>query len=62
MISKAGSTVKGRIIASLKETVSIGIEKKFLSWKVKDAYIGLDVTGRIDAEVEINVVAGLRLV
>ena len=62
MISKAGSTVKGRIIASLKKTVSICIEKKFLSWKVKDAYIGLDVTGRIDAEVEINVVAGLRLV
>ena len=50
-------------MASLKETVSIGIEKKkFLSWKVKDAYIGLDVTGRIDADVEINVVAGLRLV
>lgn len=62
MISKAGSTVKGRISASLKVKVSIGIEKTFLSLKVKDAYVGLDVTGRINAEVEISVVAGLRLV
>ena len=62
MISKAGSTVKGSISASLKGTVSIGIEKSFLFWKVKDAYVGLGVTGRINAEIEINVVAGLRLV
>ena len=62
MISKAGSTVKGRIFASLRVTVSIGIEKTFLSLKVKDAYVGLDVTGKINAEVEINVVAELRLV
>ena len=62
MISKAGSTVKGRISSSLKVKVSIGIEKTFLSLKVKDAYVGLDVTGRINAEVEISVVAGLRLV
>lgn len=62
MISKAGSTVKGHIFASLKETVSIGIEKKSFSWKVKDAYVGFEVTGRINAQVEVNVVAGLRLV
>lgn len=62
MISKAGSTVKGHIFASLKKTISIGIEKKFSSRKVKDAYVGLDVTGRINAKVEVNVVAGLRLV
>ena len=62
MISKAGSTVKGQIFTSLKETVSIGIEKKFFSWKIKDAYVGLDVTGSINAKVEVNVLAGLRLV
>ena len=62
MISKAGSSVRGHIFASLKVTVSIVIEKTFLSWKVKDAYVGLDVTGGINAQVEINVVAGLRLV
>ena len=62
MISKASSTVKGRILASLKETFSIGIEKTFPFWKVKDAYVGLEVTGRIHAAVEISVAAGLRLV
>lgn len=62
MISKAGSTVEGSISLSLKEKVSFGIEKKLSFYEVTDVYVGLDVTGTIDAEIEINVVAGLRLV
>lgn len=62
MISKGGSTVEGSISVSLKQSVSFGIEKTLSFYEVKDVYVGLDVTGTIDAEVEIYVVAGLRLV
>lgn len=54
--------MEGSISVSLKQSVSFGIEKTLSFYEVKDVYVGLDVTGTIDAEVEINVVAGLRLV
>ena len=61
MISRAGATVEGFASASLRLRVSIGIEKALSFWKVKDAYVGLEVTGNLNVNVKMSVVAGLRL-
>lgn len=62
MISKGGSKVEGFFRASLRLTVSVGVEKEWYSWKITDAYVGLDLHGKIDFTVELRVSAGLRLV
>ena len=62
MVSRAGSTIEGRVSASLQLSLTIEIEKTWYIWEMKDAYVALELTGNVDITVQLRISAGLRLV
>ncbi|KAL9982165.1 hypothetical protein ACROYT_G010976 [Oculina patagonica] len=60
LVSRAGSSIEARLAISLRLTAFVEIEKKWYSWKIKDASVGLELHGSVSATLDLKVGGELR--